>query len=48
MKLNDKDKNILLSYLWKIERNRKFMLKQYSGIERKILGTKSKIENELN
>lgn len=47
MKLNDKDKNILLSYLWKIERNRKFMLQQYSGIERKILGTKSKIEDEL-
>ena len=48
IKLNDIDKNRLLSYLWKIEKNRKFMLHKYSGIEQHILRTKSKIEEELN
>ena len=47
LKLNNKDKNLLLSYLWKIERNRNFMLRQYNGIEQKILRTKSNIEDEL-
>jgi len=44
--LNEEDKNILLSYLWKIDANRNFVLAFYDDIEKNILALKDKIENE--
>ena len=41
------ERNILLSYLWKIKRNREFILKYYSEVEKKINQLSIEIEKEL-
>ena len=45
--LNNINKNIFLSYLWKIEINRNFILYYYSQIEKKIKTLISNIKMEL-
>jgi len=46
--INDDEKNILLSYLWKIGLNRYFILRFYTQIEEKIVKLREEIEQELN
>ena len=46
--LNEKDKNILLSYLWKIKVNRNFIIRYYSQTEQKLMDLHKKIETKLN
>ena len=46
--LNKADQKILLSYLWKIEANRKFILRFYDQIEAKIQRLREEIEKELD
>ena len=46
--MNKSEKNILLSYLWKIEKNRHFILQYYDDVEGKINNLIIKIEKELN
>ena len=43
---NDKEK-LILTYLWQIQFNRKFILQYYNEVEKKIKELKSKIKNEL-
>jgi len=45
--INEKDKKILLSYLWKVDANRKFLLTFYTQIEEKINALKAQIVEEL-
>lgn len=45
--INKSEKNILLSYLWKIQMNRKFILKSYADVEEKIKKLSKEIEKEL-
>lgn len=45
--LNKSERNILLSYLWKIQNNREFILKAYSEVENKINHLSIEIEKEL-
>lgn len=47
IKLSKSDRNILLSYLWKIQFNREFILKYYTLVEEKIKLLKKEIEKEL-
>ena len=47
MNLNKSEKNILLSYLWKIRVNRNFVLNSYSEVEKKIKNLSKEIEKEL-
>ncbi len=41
------DKKILLTYLWKIQFNRSFILRYYASMEQKILGISQRIEKEI-
>ncbi len=47
LKLNQREEKILLTYLWKIQSNRNFILQYYSEVERKIEKLKTAIEDEL-
>lgn len=47
MNLSQKDKNIFLSYLWKIDVNRKFMLHYYSEVETKIYDLKTQLDHQI-
>lgn len=47
LKLKREEKNILLTYLWKIQVNRNFILQYYSGMESKITELKEQIEQAL-
>lgn len=47
LKLNNKERNILLSYLGKIEGNRRFILTFYAEVQQKIADLNRKIEAEL-
>lgn len=46
--LSTAERNILLSYLWKIQANRNFILQSYDEIERKITELREMIEDELD
>jgi hypothetical protein len=46
--LSKKEKNLLLSYLMKIELNRVFILRYYQGVEGKIKNLEARIQDELN
>ena len=46
LNLSQKDQNRLLSYLWKIDRNRRFILDYYAQIEKNINALKEQIEEE--
>lgn len=43
--VSKKEQNILLSYLWKIKRNRTFILSFYASVEKKINELHNNIEN---
>lgn len=45
--INKSERNILLSYLWKIQINRKFILQSYADVEGKIYKLSKEIEKEL-
>lgn len=47
IKIDNAEKNIFLTYLWKIESNRNFILKYYSVVEDKVAGLAKEIDNEL-
>ena len=47
LKLNPGEEKILLTYLWKIQSNRNFILQYYSEVESKIKKLRMEIENEL-
>ena len=46
--LSSADKSLLMSYLWKIETNRRFTLYYYADIENKIQQLIQHVENEIN
>lgn len=45
--INEAEKNILLSYLWKIRMNREFILRYYSQVEEKLIQLQKKITENL-
>jgi len=45
--IDKNDKNILLSYLWKVEENREFILRFYGEIQINITKLKERIESEI-
>ncbi|MFT5166045.1 MAG: hypothetical protein ACI8P3_001276 [Saprospiraceae bacterium] len=47
LKIREAEKNILLSYLWKIQVNRNFILRFYSQSEEKLIQLRKKIEKNL-
>lgn len=47
VELNDTERNVLLSYLWKIRVNRRFVLGYYRQIQQKVSTLKAEIEREL-
>ncbi len=47
LKISTIEKNILLSYLWKIESNRNFVLQEYNRTANKITLLRAKIERSL-
>ena len=47
IQLTDPDKNILLSYLWKIQVNRTFIMRFYEEVKAKIDELREEIEAEL-
>lgn len=47
IRIGDIDKNILLSYLWKIELNRGFILRYYGDMELKIEDLTERIDSEI-
>lgn len=47
LKMSKDEKNILLSYLWKMKFNRNFVLEFYDQVEESILKLKEEIEEEL-
>ena len=47
LKINEEENKILLTYLWKIQVNRNFILFYYADMEKKILDIKRRIENEI-
>ncbi|WP_396596283.1 DUF6090 family protein [Dokdonia sp. R86516] len=48
LKITEDKKKILLSYLWKIQTNREFILGFYGEIENKILGIQQQISTKNN
>lgn len=46
LKIQEKNKNKLLLYLWKIQKNRSFILQYYSEIEGKINEVRAMIDKE--
>lgn len=47
IKLAESERKILLSYLWKIQTNREFILQSYNNTEENIIGLTKMIEEEL-
>ena len=47
LKIQSDKRNKLLLYLWKIEKNRKFILRYYAVIEKKINEVRENINNEI-
>jgi len=47
LKLKADEKNILLSYLWKIRMNRRFILYFYKTIDQKVQDINQRIEKEI-
>jgi len=48
LNISNSEKNILLSYLWKIQMNRQFIISFYSQTEEKLIQLQKKIEDNLN
>lgn len=48
LELSNEEKNILLSYLWKIQFNRIFLLRFYADVEEKIIKLREEIDRELH
>ena len=48
VKISKQEKSELLSYLWKIERNRKYILNYYEAVEEKIIDLERAIRTEIN
>lgn len=48
LQLNDKDRSVLKSYLWRIYVNRNFILSVYTDMEQKITTLVEEIEAEIN
>jgi hypothetical protein len=46
--LPEREKKILLSYLWKMEANRRFMLGYYEEVKRKLEATRAVIAREID
>ena len=46
--INKSERNILMSYLWKIQVNRKFILRSYTDVQGKITKLNTEIQKELN
>ncbi|HKK88482.1 MAG TPA: hypothetical protein VJ917_06505, partial [Saprospiraceae bacterium] len=46
--VSQQEKKILLTYLWKIEFNRRFIMRLYEEVQLKIRALKKEIERELN
>jgi hypothetical protein len=46
--INKSERNILLSYIWKIQLNRNFILQFYNQVDEKIDNLKAGIKKELN
>ena len=47
LQISADEKNIFLTYLWKIEVNRSFILRYYADMERKIQDLTKRIEKEI-
>ena len=47
LEIKEEEEKKILTYLWKIQANRNFILGYYSGIEKKIEDLRANIENEL-
>lgn len=47
LSINLEDKQILLAYLWKIQINRRFILRYYANMEQKIRDLTRRIEKEI-
>ena len=47
LKIRENNKNKLLTYLWKIQANREFILSYYSDIENKITTLRNQINTEI-
>ncbi|NLD50205.1 MAG: hypothetical protein GX660_23965, partial [Clostridiaceae bacterium] len=47
LKISEKDEKVLLTYLWKIQVNRNFILQFYSDVKKKIEKTRGDIEKEI-
>lgn len=47
LEIDKEEKNILLSYLWKIQANRYFLLQYYSKTEEKLIRLQKKIKESL-
>ena len=48
LKLSESEKKILLTYLWKIQVNRNFILYFYSDVENKVNQVLERIEKNQN
>lgn len=48
LKLNQREEKLLLTYLWKIQTNRNYMLQIYAEVESKIEKLRIEIEKELD
>lgn len=46
--ISEAEKNVLLSYLWKMQANRRFLLYYYALTEKKLIALQKKIEKNLN
>ena len=47
LNISNSEKNILLSYLWKIQMNRQFIISFYSQTEEKLIQLQKKIEKKI-
>ena len=47
IQLNERDRQMLLSYLWKIEMNRKFILGTYQDVHSRVISLSTEIKEEL-
>lgn len=47
LRISEEEKNILLSYLWKIQMNRRFILSFYAQTEEKLIQLREKIERNI-
>jgi len=48
LKIQEHKKKELLLYVWKIENNRRFILKQYLALEKKVNEVRDDIGAEIN